>query len=96
MYIEVLGKIDLDAMYKITTQERLLQNLVYEYERFADPRLVPPFWSSLIIACLLEESWKIDRDVLYNPRLEWRWPSFRHKSLRFPPRSFQNRPELLS
>jgi hypothetical protein len=44
VYIEVLGKIDLDAMYKITTQERLLQNLVYEYERFADPRLVSPFW----------------------------------------------------
>jgi len=27
-------------MYKITTQERLLQNLVNEYEKFADPRLV--------------------------------------------------------
>ena len=40
VYIEVLGKIDLDAMYKITTQERLLQNLVNEYEKFADPRLV--------------------------------------------------------
>jgi hypothetical protein len=36
----VLGKIDLEAMYKITTQERLLQNLAYEYEKFADPRLV--------------------------------------------------------
>jgi hypothetical protein len=29
-------------MYKITTQERLLQNLVNEYEKFADPRLVSP------------------------------------------------------
>lgn len=30
-------------MYKITTQERLIQNLVNEYEKFADPRLVPLF-----------------------------------------------------
>lgn len=42
MYIEQLGKVDLRAMYRITTQERLLQNLVNEYEKFADPRLVPP------------------------------------------------------
>jgi hypothetical protein len=40
VYIEQLGKIDLSAMYKITTQERLLQNLVNEYEKFVDPRLV--------------------------------------------------------
>jgi len=40
VYVEILGKIDLDAMYKITSQERLLKNLVYEYERFVDPRLV--------------------------------------------------------
>ena len=40
MYIEQLGKIDLTAMYKITTQERLLQNLMNEYEKFLDPRLV--------------------------------------------------------
>lgn len=40
MYIEQLGKVDIDAMYKITTQERLLQNLVNEYEKFVDPRLV--------------------------------------------------------
>lgn len=26
-------------MYKITTEERMLQNLVLEYERLADPRL---------------------------------------------------------
>lgn len=39
VYIEQLGKIDLDAMYKITTAERMLQNLVCEYEKLADPRL---------------------------------------------------------
>lgn len=44
MYIEQLGKVDIDAMYKVTTQERLLQNLVNEYEKFADPRLVSPLF----------------------------------------------------
>ncbi|EEH17323.1 hypothetical protein PABG_07484 [Paracoccidioides brasiliensis Pb03] len=39
VYIEQLGKIDLNAMYKITTAERMLQNLVCEYEKLADPRL---------------------------------------------------------
>ena len=39
MYIEHLGKIDLNKMYKITTAERQLQNLVVEYEKVADPRL---------------------------------------------------------
>ena len=39
VYIEQLGKIDLAAMYKITTAERMLQNLVCEYEKLADPRL---------------------------------------------------------
>lgn len=39
MYIEKLGNIDLNAMYKITTGERMLQNLVTEYEKLADPRL---------------------------------------------------------
>ena len=39
VYIEQLGKIDLAAMYKITTGERMLQNLVCEYEKLADPRL---------------------------------------------------------
>lgn len=39
MYIESLGNIDLNAMYKITTSERMLQNLVCEYEKMADPRL---------------------------------------------------------
>ncbi|KAK2763804.1 cytosolic factor, phosphatidylinositol/phosphatidylcholine transfer protein [Arachnomyces sp. PD_36] len=39
VYIEKLGKIDLTAMYKITSGERMLQNLVTEYEKLADPRL---------------------------------------------------------
>jgi len=39
VYIEVLGNIDLNAMYKITTSGRMLSNLVVEYEKLADPRL---------------------------------------------------------
>ncbi|KAG5297382.1 phosphatidylinositol-phosphatidylcholine transfer protein [Histoplasma ohiense] len=39
VYIEKLGKIDLNAMYKITTADRMLKNLVCEYEKLADPRL---------------------------------------------------------
>lgn len=39
VYIEQLGKIDLTAMRKITTDERMLSNLVCEYEKMADPRL---------------------------------------------------------
>lgn len=39
VYIEQLGKVDLNALYKITTGERMLQSLVVEYEKFADPRL---------------------------------------------------------
>ncbi|KAF2835824.1 SEC14 cytosolic factor [Patellaria atrata CBS 101060] len=39
VYIEQLGKVDLTAMYKITTEERMIQNLVCEYEKMADPRL---------------------------------------------------------
>ncbi|RFU30862.1 hypothetical protein B7463_g5507, partial [Scytalidium lignicola] len=39
VYIEQLGKIDLNAMYKITTADRMLQNLAVEYEKLADPRL---------------------------------------------------------
>merc|ERR1712098_988730 len=38
-YIEQMGKIDLNAMYKITTAERMLNNLAVEYEKLADPRL---------------------------------------------------------
>jgi len=39
VYIEQLGKINLPAMQKITTDERMLENLVVEYEKLADPRL---------------------------------------------------------
>jgi hypothetical protein len=39
VYIEQLGNIDLAAMYKITTSERMLNNLAVEYEKLADPRL---------------------------------------------------------
>ncbi len=39
LYIEQLGNIDLPAMYKITSAERMLQNLAVEYEKLADPRL---------------------------------------------------------
>lgn len=34
-----MGNIDLNAMYKITSAERMVQNLVVEYEKLADPRL---------------------------------------------------------
>ncbi|KAK5172886.1 cytosolic factor, phosphatidylinositol/phosphatidylcholine transfer protein [Saxophila tyrrhenica] len=39
VYIEGLGKVDLEAMRKITTDERMLENLVCEYEKMVDPRL---------------------------------------------------------
>ncbi|KAH8149993.1 uncharacterized protein LAJ45_06146 [Morchella importuna] len=39
VYIEQLGKIDLTAMYKITSMDRMLKNLVIEYEKLANPRL---------------------------------------------------------
>ncbi|KAK3077617.1 cytosolic factor, phosphatidylinositol/phosphatidylcholine transfer protein, partial [Coniosporium uncinatum] len=39
VYIEQLGKIDLKKMYEITTADRMLQNLVVEYEKMSDPRL---------------------------------------------------------
>lgn len=34
-----MGNIDIAAMYKITTAERMLQSLAVEYEKVADPRL---------------------------------------------------------
>lgn len=40
LYFEQLDTIDIPAMYKITTQQRLLRNLVVEYEKFEDIRLV--------------------------------------------------------
>ncbi|KAF2429611.1 Sec14 cytosolic factor [Tothia fuscella] len=39
VYIEQLGKVDLTALHKITSEERMLQNLVCEYEKLAYPRL---------------------------------------------------------
>lgn len=34
-----MGKVDLNALMKITTEDRMLANLVCEYEKMADPRL---------------------------------------------------------
>lgn len=39
MYIEQLGKVDLVAMHKFTSEDRMIQNLICEYEKMADPRL---------------------------------------------------------
>lgn len=39
VYIEQYGKIDLAKMRQITTDDRMLQSLVVEYEKMADPRL---------------------------------------------------------
>jgi len=39
VYIERLGKLDIKKLYAITTQERQLQRLVYEYEKFLHERV---------------------------------------------------------
>lgn len=39
LYIEELGSVNLPEMYKITTQERMIKNLVWEYEAFVRYRL---------------------------------------------------------
>ena len=39
IYIEQLGKLDIKALYSVTTPERQLQRLVYEYEKFLTDRL---------------------------------------------------------
>lgn len=39
IYIERLGLLDIKALYAITTQERQLKRLVFEYERFLIERL---------------------------------------------------------
>ncbi|KAF8919537.1 CRAL-TRIO domain-containing protein [Mucidula mucida] len=39
IYIERLGKLDMKALYAATTQERVIQRLVYEYERFLTERI---------------------------------------------------------
>ncbi|OQE16881.1 hypothetical protein PENFLA_c026G00446 [Penicillium flavigenum] len=40
VYIEKMGKIDLNKMNQITTSERMLKNLVTEFEKLSDPRLL--------------------------------------------------------
>ncbi|KAH9483135.1 Sec14 cytosolic factor [Psilocybe cubensis] len=39
VYVERLGKLDIKALYAATTQERQLQRLVFEYEKFLTERL---------------------------------------------------------
>lgn len=39
VYIEQLGSVKIKEMYKITTEERMLKNLVWEYEAFTTYRL---------------------------------------------------------
>ncbi|TNY23336.1 putative SEC14-phosphatidylinositol/phosphatidylcholine transfer protein [Rhodotorula diobovata] len=39
VYIEQLGKLDLNELYKVTTPERQMQSLVVEYEKFQRERL---------------------------------------------------------
>jgi len=39
IYVERLGQLDIKALYAATTQERLIQRLVVEYEKFIDERL---------------------------------------------------------
>lgn len=39
VYFEELGKVNLNEMLKLTTQDRMLKNLVWEYESFARYRL---------------------------------------------------------
>ncbi|KAK4552759.1 cytosolic factor, phosphatidylinositol/phosphatidylcholine transfer protein [Recurvomyces mirabilis] len=51
VYVEQLGKIDLGKLRQITTDERMLENLVVEYEKMADPRLPA---CSRKAGCLLE------------------------------------------
>ncbi|ODV58971.1 phosphatidylinositol/phosphatidylcholine transfer protein SEC14 ASCRUDRAFT_38263 [Ascoidea rubescens DSM 1968] len=39
IYIEELGSVNITEMYKITTQERMIKNLIWEYESFQKYRL---------------------------------------------------------
>lgn len=39
LYIEQLGKLDLNKLFKVTTPERLIQELVFEYEKCLNERL---------------------------------------------------------
>lgn len=53
VYIEELGSVNITEMYKITTQERMLKNLVWEYESFSKYRLAA---CSRKFGCLIETS----------------------------------------
>lgn len=39
VFIQQLGKLDVKALYNITTQDRMLKQLVYEYEKFLSDRI---------------------------------------------------------
>jgi hypothetical protein len=39
LYVERLGLLDIKALYSVTTQERQLKRLVWEYEKFVNERL---------------------------------------------------------
>lgn len=39
VYYEEIGKVDIHALYKITTMDRMLKNLIWEYESFTQHRL---------------------------------------------------------
>jgi hypothetical protein len=39
VYIQQVGKLDVKALYAVTTQDRMLKQLVYEYEKFLTDRL---------------------------------------------------------
>ncbi|CDK29938.1 unnamed protein product [Kuraishia capsulata CBS 1993] len=39
VYVEELGSVNINKMYEITTQDRMLRNLVWEYESFVKYRL---------------------------------------------------------
>ena len=91
-------------MYKITTPKRLLQNVVVEYEKFEDIKLVilslPPlfFLNCTLIggACLLPERRENSGDVSYCPRFEECYLETSRKCLRLHPRGLKNWPTLLS
>lgn len=53
VYVEELGSINISEMYRITSQERMLKNLVWEYESFTKYRLPA---CSRKAGCLVETS----------------------------------------
>jgi len=97
--------IDIPSMYKVTTPKRLLQNVVVEYEKFEDIKLVilspSPFsffLNCMLIgeACLLPERRENSGDVSYCPRFEKCYIETSRKCLRLHPRGLKNWPTLLS